>query len=279
MKTRILTLPAILIAIFLSSGCLPAHKSKMMDARLTRLQQQDDRMENRLRTFQTQETERMQALQAQHATLKAEFKNLKEELQGLRGELQTTNYRLEQHLKTFETARDRTQQQVQNNNQALFSRINKLETYLGLETDRPAEKTVKGGSPANQTADEGNSSARNLYTAALQTFEQGEYPKARTGFKKLLENYPESKMCDNARFWIGESYYREKWYEKAILEYQKVIDHHPDGNKIPAALLKQGMAFHQIDDNTNARLVFKKLIRQYPDANETKIAKKELNRL
>ena len=41
-------------------------------------------------------------------------------------------------------------------------------------------------------------------------------------FKELIERFPKSERADNAQFWIGEIYYREKWYEKAILEYQKV---------------------------------------------------------
>ena len=58
-----------------------------------------------------------------------------------------------------------------------------------------------------------------------------------------MEKYPKSNSADNAQFWIGEIYYREKWYEKAILEYQKVIENYPQGNKISAALLKQGLHF------------------------------------
>ena len=54
----------------------------------------------------------------------------------------------------------------------------------------------------------------------------------------MIQNHPKSSNADNAQFWIGETYYKEKWYEKAILEYQKVIEKYPSGNKAPAALLK-----------------------------------------
>ncbi|MFQ5486070.1 MAG: tetratricopeptide repeat protein, partial [Desulfobacterales bacterium] len=81
---------------------------------------------------------------------------------------------------------------------------------------------------------------------------------------------------DNAQFWIGDTYYREKWFEKAILEYQKVIENYPKGNKVPASLLKQGFAFFNIGDKANARLILKELIKKYPQSNETKIAIKKL---
>jgi TolA-binding protein len=58
-----------------------------------------------------------------------------------------------------------------------------------------------------------------------------------------LKRFPKSDNADNAQFWIGEIYYRQKWYETAILEYQKVIENYPKGNKVQASLLKQGFAF------------------------------------
>jgi tol-pal system protein YbgF len=87
---------------------------------------------------------------------------------------------------------------------------------------------------------------------------------ARQGFEDLLKKYPSSSRANNAQFWLGETYYQEKWYEKAILEYQKVIDKYPKDNKVPAALLKQGFAFLSLGDKTNARLVFRELLNKYP---------------
>ena len=36
---------------------------------------------------------------------------------------------------------------------------------------------------------------------------------------------PKSKLADNARFWIGETYYREKEFASSILEYQSKKSH------------------------------------------------------
>jgi len=93
---------------------------------------------------------------------------------------------------------------------------------------------------------------------------------------KFLKRFPTAKNADNAQFWIGETYYREKWYEKAILEYQKVIEKYPKGNKVPASLLKQGLAFYSIGDKANARLIMNELIAKYPHSREAKIARKKL---
>ena len=99
---------------------------------------------------------------------------------------------------------------------------------------------------------------------------------AKKYFQEVIQRYPKSENADNAQFWIGEIYYREKWYEKAILEYQKVIEKYPDGNKVPAALLKQGLAFHNIGDKANSRHILEELVKKYPKSNEAKIAREKL---
>ena len=115
-----------------------------------------------------------------------------------------------------------------------------------------------------------------LYAMAKKAFDNKGFETSLKGFQKLIQAYPKSEHADNAQFWIGEIYYREKWYEKAILEYQKVIENYPKGNKVRAALLKQGFAFSNLGDKANARLILKELVKKYPDANEAVIAKKKL---
>ena len=114
---------------------------------------------------------------------------------------------------------------------------------------------------------------------AKQAFDQGDSDAARKKFQELIEKYPRSERADNAQFWIGEIYYREKWYEKAILEYQKVIENYPKGNKVPASLLKQGLAFLNLGDKTNSRLILEELIKKHPKSNEAKIAKDKVKSL
>jgi len=122
-------------------------------------------------------------------------------------------------------------------------------------------------------------SEEEIYRSAKQAFDQGDSEAARRGFQEFIKRYPKSKNADNAQFWIGEIYYREKWYEKAILEYQNVIEKYPQGNKVPAALLKQGLAFSSIGDKANAKLILEELNRKYPKSNEAKVAAETLKTL
>ena len=163
--------------------------------------------------------------------------------------------------------------------QANEKRIVKIEQYLNLEPSGKAPVVpksvakIKAGKQAQPPLSEDE-----IYRMAKQAFDQGEADTAKKKFQELIERYPQSERADNAQFWIGEIYYREKWYEKAILEYQKVIENYPKGNKVPASLLKQGLAFQNLGDKANARLILEELIKKYPKTSEAKIARDKLKK-
>ena len=142
-----------------------------------------------------------------------------------------------------------------------------LERYLSLDPK---------AAPAKSDATAAAAPAKTVYETAKSAYDKGDWVKARQLFAQLIQEQPKSENADNAQFWIGETYYNEKWYEKAILEYQTVIEKYPKGNKVPAAMLKQGLSFLKLGDQSNARLVLKRLTEKYPKTNEASIASAKL---
>ena len=165
-----------------------------------------------------------------------------------------------------------------------ISLILRYDQYLNLEpSKRAAQKPEPAPKPEPEKKPEApipkEPAEKDVYQSAKSAFDRGDYDSARKGFQDFLAKYPKSGNADNAQFWIGETYYREKWYEKAILEYQKVIENYPKGNKVQAALLKQGLAFFNLGGKTNianSRLILRELVSKYPKSNEAKIATQKL---
>jgi tol-pal system protein YbgF len=122
-------------------------------------------------------------------------------------------------------------------------------------------------------------SAEELYNAAYSKLKSGDLEGARTGFKKFIEVYPRNELADNAQFWIGESYYREKKYEEAIVEFEDVVKKYPKENKVPDALLKEGLALSELDKGKEARYILKKLVEKYPKSEQAKTAKSKLEQM
>ena len=156
-------------------------------------------------------------------------------------------------------------------------KIINLEQYLDFDISKNYNPEIKASIDKEKQEKPKKITKKELYALAKGAFDKKDFETARKQFQEFLDKYPESNNTDNAQFWLGEIYYKEKWYEKAILEYQKVIEKYPKGNKVPAAFLKQGFAFYKIGDKANACLILQELIKKRPKSIEAKLAEKKLN--
>jgi tol-pal system protein YbgF len=118
-----------------------------------------------------------------------------------------------------------------------------------------------------------------LYKDGLDTFYRGDMDGARKKLETFLKSYPNTELSDNAQFWIGETYYRQKDYERAILEYERVIVKYPEGDKVSAAMLKQGLSFLELGDKANARNLLRRVVERYPQSDQAELARKRLEGL
>ncbi len=268
-KNTILFFVGLWLAFFI--GCATQDTMYSMDDRVTRLERDNADKDGGAQNVRTLS-----------ADLRAEMDQMKEEIQRLNGRLEETLFVLNQKIAALEDA-DRNRQQelgiLTETASENRGRIEGVESYLNLEkskaaaVDRPKETAKPAPKVEKKPADD------RLYLSAKKDLDKGAYDAARKGFADLIGQFPNSTYADNAQFWIGESYFREKWYEKAILEYQKVIENYPKGNKVKASLLKQGTSFVNLGDAANARLILKELVRKYPESNEAEIARTKLKGL
>jgi len=276
-----------IVGLIFIAGCASQDEMFTLDDRLSTLEQQQEanvreqrQLASRLDGYSKSRLSDDQSLRGQAATLRVDIDTLREELNRLKGRLEETLYAINQKTAPLE---DVVRQQQNKTDQAHtlssenLTRINHIENYLNFERAQGSTTTAAvpttGGSP---TKKEKPLPEDERYSSAKQLFDKGDFDAARKGFASLIQRFPRSGHADNAQFWIGESYYKEKWYEKAILEYQKVIEKYPKGNKVKSSLLKQGFAFLNLGDAANARLILKELIRKYSKSNEAAIARTKL---
>lgn len=118
-----------------------------------------------------------------------------------------------------------------------------------------------------------------MYQRGAEALDGKRYADARAAWSDLLSKYPKSEYADNARYWIGESYYAEKDFASAILEFDKVVRDYPAGDKVPAALLKQGLAFLEIGEKEGGVATLQDVVKKYPKSEEAKKAKERLQKL
>jgi len=269
-------------------GCALQKDVYVLEERIATLEQNNRRLQDRNRRIEAQRQEmeaRLAAirdkdimkLRESYARVAADPDRIDQETRLVQGRLEEVEFVLRKKLGKAETdfqARSKRLENIQLELARLEKRVAQLEQYLSIESGavlKPASN--------NPAVPSKPPTAESLYRAAKKDIDAGRLASARKGFQALIKAFPKSEKADNAQFWIGESYYREKWYEKAILEYQEVIDKYPRGNKVPAAMLKQAMAFLKLKDKANARLVLTRLVEKFPKSNEAKIATDKLKSL
>jgi tol-pal system protein YbgF len=276
----------LLPVIILLTGCALQRDVVTLDDRLAQAEKRysDSELKNKKLEAQLEEVSKAneqydKELRSRTAGQNADIDQLQDEIRTLKGKLEETDYLLKQKIQAFEESteyRERKLEALDKTVNLNKDRIARLEQYLNFDstTSDQKKKSMRGATAGKQGRHKLTEEA--AYQSAKQAYDKGDFNAAREGFQKFIKEFPKSKNVDNAQFWIGETYYREKWYEKAILEYQKVIEKYPKGNKVTAALLKQGFAFLNLGDKVNSRLILSELIKKYPKSNEAKIAERKL---
>ncbi|NVM21059.1 MAG: tol-pal system protein YbgF [Desulfobacterales bacterium] len=275
----------VMVALALGGGCALHEDLVLVDDRVAGLYQKTKKAEADIAALRAEIKrchEEDEAFRSMHAELHALVNDVRDEMRGLRGQIEESRYEAKHSmidLADIEARREERGKNLEKLIKSSLDRIIQIEQYVGMEPSEKLASSEAEETVADKEKEEAAKAPDELYLTAKQRFDRGEHEAARELFQDLLKQYPKSVNADNAQFWIGEIYYREKWYEKAILEYQKVIEKHPNGNKVQSAFLKQGMAFLNLGDKANARLILKELVRKYPDSREAKIAKENLKTL
>jgi len=279
----------ILFFICAVTGCATQQDFTSLDERLLNIEKMNAalykkslELESRMNATEKAQVQNIDGLRKSFAGQRVDINELRENIQMINGKHEETEYLLKRKIKKLENRYENKENQLQSIKFKVDSnqdRLFRIEQYLNFESVESNHTIVPDSTIKTAQTPVKELSDIEMYNDAKRAFDRGVFETAREEFQRLIKKYPKSKQADNAQFWIGETYYREKWYEKAILEYQKVIEKYPKGNKVAAALLKQGFAFFSLKDKANARLILTELIKKYPDTNESKIARKKLKTL
>ena len=209
-------------------GCATQTDVNTIDNRLTEMEMRDAQQRQNREQLKSDVESRNQKLRKQSAGLRALLEEMNEDIRILSGRLEEMEYALkqqQQNAEELEKTREEKLDRLAELSDKHSERIDRMEQYLNLEAGKKPVAVVTPGTPAAKPSSEDE-----IYRSAKQAFDQGDSEAARKGFQEFIRRYPKSNNADNAQFWIGEIYYREKWYEKAILEYQQVIENYPKGN-------------------------------------------------
>ena len=117
------------------------------------------------------------------------------------------------------------------------------------------------------------------YEAAFNLLKGGRYDDAARAFRSFLAAWPGGEFEDNARYWLGETYYVTRQFEAARQEFQGVIRLFPQSSKLTHAMLKIGYIHHELGRIEEAKQALLQLVESHPDSTAAGLARKRLKRL
>ena len=122
-------------------------------------------------------------------------------------------------------------------------------------------------------------SERDGYSNAFSLLKDRKYDEAKDAFNDLLRRYPQGEFTDNARYWLGETYYVQRNYPAALAEFDRLVQLNPNSPKASGAMLKIG--YIQFDQKAydQARVSLERVVKSYPNSTEARLAKSRLERI
>jgi len=148
-----------------------------------------------------------------------------------------------------------------------------------VESDQGMAGGKSEAEPKAPEPTKGMVDAEGKFNEAKNSYTTGDLGRAEAGFKAFLSTYPNDRLADDARFYLGEIYFESKEYSQALTEYEGVVNGYPLADRVPDALYKAGIVNIQLNDTAKARDFFMRVMDNYPYSEAAKKAKQSLDNL
>lgn len=270
-----LALTGCLAAALAAAGCVSPQDIEGLQSQLSDIQRQMLQLQRQAPSKQEVEDlgtsvgQQMGSLLRTEADMQVKLQELSSQIDELQAKLEDTNYRLAQ-----------LSQQIASTNQELKA----FRSQPVPPVPSPDAGVVPGGDPAATPAQPVRPSGpaadpQSLYNSAYNDYLRGKYDLALQGFEEYLKNFPGTDLADNATYWIGECYYRQRRYRQAVDQFEAVLSRYPRSDKSASALLKKGYALIELGDRSQGATQLRQVIRQYPTSDEANLARQRLREL
>lgn len=109
-------------------------------------------------------------------------------------------------------------------------------------------------------------SPEGAYNKAYTLLKTAKFDQAEQALDSFIKTYPDHALAENARYWLGETYYVRGDFERAALTFADGYRSYPSGAKAPDNLLKLARSLAELGDNDNACATLQTLSQKFPGA-------------
>jgi len=123
------------------------------------------------------------------------------------------------------------------------------------------------------------SDADGLWAEGNRQLNADHFDEARRLLRSFVEHHPGDERAAQARFQLGESYFRQDRYSSAIDEYQRVVDQHAQSPLVEDARFKIGLSFLALKACSEARTVLSQLLASNPRTRHERVIRAKLSEI
>ena len=141
-------------------------------------------------------------------------------------------------------------------------------------TDLGQQEQAGDGSPAELKILE-----QQDYQQAFDLLKAAKYDLAVVAFEQFLKRYPEGEYADNARYWIGESYYVTRNFSKALLQFNQLLENYPQSGKRSGTQLKIGYIYYEQGKWAQASQLLSAVIQENVSPTAVRLAENRIKKM
>lgn len=186
--------------------------------------------------------------------------------------------------------RAQVQQMTQQDQQARLQLADQIESLQHEVTDmrgqieklrwdadinKRTSQDQSGGAPKSVS----NPQEQAAYDQPMGLFRSGKYKEAAKGFGAFLQDFPNSQLAPEARFYEGSSRYASRDFKGSITELQDLVQSAPKDPRAPDALLIIAASQIELNNVAGAKGNLQKIIKDYPESSAADTAKSRLKLL
>ena len=148
----------------------------------------------------------------------------------------------------------------------------KEKVSLALAADKSNKPEVTSTAPKPKKEHDLNAvnspMAMEDYDKAMEILQKGDYVKAEILFKKFQNNHPNSHLIVNAKYWLGETYFHQKYYGKAATEFGEAYASYSKADKKsvlkgPEILFKLSKSLHLLGKKDEAKVTLMQFDKEF----------------
>lgn len=254
--------PLILALLFVGTGCFPYWSGAKVRKDVDELKSEQKELTERLTRKEAELTEMISSARADVDQLDTVMKDATELLQRNSADFGAEMSELRQEM---ERMRGKTEE--------VDFKLSKLQQELELFKEDVDLRFADGGGAS--LPDDPNE----LYKMSAEKVQAGEHRLARKGFEKFLKLAPKDRRADEARFFVGETYFKEKQWVSAIYEYQKILKNYSKSDRLDDATFRIGESFVKLGKCQEAKVFFDTVVKDFKKSKFRSSARSELKKI